>query len=252
MYRFIWFLVLFEYTNQYEFRKTRLGQNHGSSSEFTSSNNFGSSNGLESSNNIDSSNFANSDNCRRKSGWPFHRTGGPNRSSLEKIACDIAKGLIEVDRKIQGYCQAHAEHYMRESYGVEYYKLILAVNDFNEDSISVKVLHKMIYVSAENCDSTFADIRILPDVVNPSSGKWAYDEGELTVYFRYIMKPETQILKFCGPTISTNVFVVPKADNNDNLEQDYAVKFGDDSFRDSVKTFYHHKEDNKYIVNVKF
>lgn len=109
---------------------------------------------------------------------------------------------------------------------MEQYKLSLSIDDFDEDTISVKVMHRLVYVRAEDCRFTYADVRILPEIVDTTKGKWNYRLGELTILFPYITTRELEVEKSCGGAVNTDVIVVPKSEERLDKEPKIDVRSG--------------------------
>lgn len=158
---------------------------------------------------------------------------------MNTIVEKLAEAYIKANWRIQNFCNNNTDRYLKETYGMEYYKLTVALTDVDDDGIIVEVVHKLVYISVEDCSSSYFGLRVLPDVVNPIGGKWKYAHGILNIYFPYIIRPDEEMENNCGGEITNKVFTVPKSDDDTNFE-DVNVGFGNETFSKNLKIFLAH------------
>lgn len=154
-------------------------------------------------------------------------------NSYESSALAIAQGVAAIDRKIQNFCTTYANHNMREVFGMDHYQLSVSISDFAEDNIAVKIMYRTIFVSAQDCSKTYADVKLLPEVVDPNRAVWKYWQGELVILIPYkVMQGQMS----CGAFIDESVFIVPKLTTgaHGNCFAACGRSFGDGIIRDNV------------------
>ncbi|CAH2050932.1 unnamed protein product, partial [Iphiclides podalirius] len=122
----------------------------------------------------------------------------------------LSQCVKTADRILKTSCTQSPYSRTREFLGVEFYSLKYNLQEFPENTISVKVKNRVIYVrTTQQGIPDFTDLRILPQFVNSTDAAWYFDNGMLTVLFSYKNKPKTEVALDCVE-IDNKLIVVAK------------------------------------------
>lgn len=159
------------------------------------------------------------------------QTGNTWVKSFESAAFGLAQDIITIDRNIQSFCNSYANHDMKELYGMDFYQLSVLLPEFSESNIVVKIIHRLLLISAEDCSKLYADVKLLPDVVDPKRAVWKYWQGQLVILIPYKVAGAQNK---CGGPIDESVVIVPKQTTGNCVASCSRPSFGDGIIRDNV------------------
>ncbi|CAH2050934.1 unnamed protein product, partial [Iphiclides podalirius] len=98
----------------------------------------------------------------------------------------LSQCLGAVDQIMKTSCAQSPYSRTKEFVGTEFYSLKYSLQEFPQDSISVKVKNRAVYVTATQPGiPDFKDLRVLPHFVDVSRANWFVEDSLLTVLFPY-------------------------------------------------------------------
>ncbi|KAL0901096.1 hypothetical protein ABMA27_006418 [Loxostege sticticalis] len=113
-----------------------------------------------------------------------------------------------------------AHNTTRVEIGPESSSIHVPLLDYEEDSIEVKLKHRVLSITATPYNGTkYEELVIVPSIFDSRNVAWVYDGIELIIYFDKIEDYEVDTSPSCVKNISTAVRIVPKLEDFYNFEE---------------------------------
>lgn len=132
----------------------------------------------------------------------------------------LAGRVISADKKAKEYCEENSNSRTSELYSTDKYTLLIPLDGYKDDNVSVKIKYRVIYISVDKSNDTgYFELRILPEIVDVSKATWDFIDSKLEIVIPYNNKMQSVATESCGGVINESILSVPRYTANLDLRQ---------------------------------
>ncbi|CAG4958631.1 unnamed protein product [Parnassius apollo] len=141
----------------------------------------------------------------------------------------LAQCVIAADNFRKNSCAKSTYHRTQVIQGLNFYELKYYLQEFDENSITVKIKYRVLYVTAKKLGTdSFKDLRILPDSLKMTDATWYFEGDVLRVLIPYKNQLKTEVTLTCGDSdhdsSDMTLIDVPKL-KDDQIELRFSKEF---------------------------